>query len=102
NALKKPKPDGAGVFDVGPSPVSKNYEMVATIGLYGPNNLILNRNDKKMGAVFEQAYFRQALTATIDQDSIIKNVYKGYGYPNYGPVPLQPDSKWIPEIEKSG
>ena len=38
----------------------------------------------------KQLYIRQALQASIDQVSIIKSLYNGYGVPTYGPIPSLP------------
>ena len=40
-----------------------------------------------VGPIFKQLYFRQAFQDTVDTPAIIKNVYKGYGYPTDSGVP---------------
>jgi peptide/nickel transport system substrate-binding protein len=100
NALSQPRQSAASPYDVGPLPVGDRYNGVASFQGYGPSFLQLNYNDARMGAVYKQLYFRQALASTIDQQAIIKNLFKGYGEPGYGPVPRFPDSPWVPDIEK--
>jgi peptide/nickel transport system substrate-binding protein len=100
NAISQPRPDNAGVYGAGPTPVSDDYNVVAGFQGYGPSYIELDNNDPKMGPVFKQQYFRQALESTIDQEGIIKSLFHNYGVPNYGPVPLHPSSPWIPSIEK--
>lgn len=101
NAISQSRPASAGVYDVGPTPVSNDYDVIAAFEGYGPSYIVLNYNDPKMGAVYKQLYFRQALQYTIDQQSIITNLFKNYGVPTYGPVPANPDSPWVPAIEKT-
>jgi peptide/nickel transport system substrate-binding protein len=60
-----------------------------------------NYNNPTMGAVFKQLYVRQALQMTVDQNGIDAAIYRGYGYPTSGPVPAQPVSDWIPNIQNS-
>ncbi len=47
-----------------------------------------------------QLYFRQAMQHLINQSSIIHDVYKGYAYPTYGPVPTQPPNPFVSPFEK--
>jgi peptide/nickel transport system substrate-binding protein len=42
------------------------------------------------GKIIQQLYFRQALQTLVDQPDIINKVFKGYGYPQYGPIPPTP------------
>ena len=51
---------------------------------YAPFNF--STNDPKVDAV-NQLYIRQALQTAIDQNGVIKNVYKGYGFPSYTALP---------------
>lgn len=53
------------------------------------------------GHVFSQLYFRQALQTLIDQPTMIRDYFKGHGYPTYGPVPLYPPNPFATALEKS-
>jgi peptide/nickel transport system substrate-binding protein len=47
-----------------------------------------NLNPKNPQAVFlDQLYIRQALQMTVDQKTMIKKIYKGYGYVQINPLP---------------
>jgi len=60
----------------------------------------LNFNNPKLGAAFKQLYVRQALQYLMDQAGISKAIYRGYGYPTTGPVPMRPPNQWIPAIQR--
>ena len=52
------------------------------------------------GKIFKQLYFRQAFQTLVDQPLYIEKIYKGYGVPTYGPVPVLPDEhRSRPEFE---
>jgi peptide/nickel transport system substrate-binding protein len=51
---------------------------------YAPFNF--STNDTKVDAV-NQLYIRQALQEATDQAGVIKNVFKGYGFPSYTALP---------------
>jgi peptide/nickel transport system substrate-binding protein len=75
----------------GPHPLSDSYTLVPQT-VFGIHYFPLNMNNPKVGPIFRQLYFRQALQSLIDQEGAIRDVYKGYGYPTYGPVPALPES----------
>jgi len=54
---------------------------------YAPFNF--SKADPKVAAI-SQLYIRQALQTAVDQDGIITNVDKGYGFPIYSPLPPNP------------
>ncbi|MGY0231546.1 ABC transporter substrate-binding protein [Longispora urticae] len=79
----------------GPNPLDEHYTLVPHIAFkinYFPMNF---NNPTVAGRIIGQLYFRQALQSVLDQDAAISEVYKGYGYPTYGPVPMLPDSELI-------
>jgi peptide/nickel transport system substrate-binding protein len=45
-------------------------------------------------SIFDNLYVRQALQDSTDQQAIVKSLYKGYGVPQYGPVPAIPNTKF--------
>ena len=74
---------------VGPnwSQLTAKYNIVAGPGWnfnYAPFNFA--KEDPKAAAI-KQLYIRQALQMAVDQNGIITNVDKGYGFPIYSPLP---------------
>lgn len=71
---------------------------------WGFNFFLLNFNSSgdggAAGKIFRQLYFRQAMQSLVDQPLILKGIYKNYGSPTYGPVPLVPDTSEISSFEK--
>jgi peptide/nickel transport system substrate-binding protein len=59
-----------------------------------------NFSNTDHGAIYKQLYFRQAMQRLIDQDGYIKNIAKGYGYPDYGPVPIKPANNFADAFEQ--
>jgi peptide/nickel transport system substrate-binding protein len=53
------------------------------------------------GNIYKQLYFRQAMQHLVDQQTWIKQIFKGYAVPTYGPVPVQPPSNFASTFEKS-
>ncbi len=53
------------------------------------------------GAIFKQAYFRQAMQSVVDQPTMISKFLKGYGVPTYGPVPVLPQNDFVDKFEQS-
>jgi peptide/nickel transport system substrate-binding protein len=60
----------------------------------------INQNNPKIGPLFRQTYFRQALQHLVDQAGWSHAFYNGDATPTYGPVPLQPPSSYISAQEK--
>ncbi len=59
------------------------------------NYISINYNNPQVGPIFKQLYFRQALQSLIDQPSYVKDIYKGYAKPTYGPVPTTVSSDFV-------
>ena len=53
------------------------------------------------GALYKQLYMRQAMQHLVDQTSYIKNIFKGFAYPDYGPVPIKPANNFADQVEQS-
>jgi peptide/nickel transport system substrate-binding protein len=51
------------------------------------------------GKIFHQTYFRQAFQMLVNQPAYIQKVFKGYGVPTYGPVPVCPPNKFATAAE---
>lgn len=58
-----------------------------------------NFANPEMGKVFEQLYVRQALQHGIDQKSISEVIWKGAAVPGYGPVPQDPPSDFLSDVQ---
>ena len=57
---------------------------------YFPINFNSSGDNGAAGKIISQLYFRQAMQTLVDQPDIISKVFKGYGVPQYGPVPPTP------------
>jgi peptide/nickel transport system substrate-binding protein len=69
------------------APLTSRYDLYSGSSWgfnYAPFNF--SSNDPKSAAI-AQLYIRQALQDAVDQNGIITNVDKGYGYPIYSPLP---------------
>lgn len=98
--LSSPRPANTTPDQAGPNPLSANYTM-APWNLYGINYFPINYNNPTVGPIFKQLYFRQALQSVVDQNGILTNAAKNYGFATTGPVPLFPDSPLISSTEKN-
>jgi peptide/nickel transport system substrate-binding protein len=58
-----------------------------------------NFHHPQMGAVFSRLYVRQALQHAIDQVGISDVVWHGAADPGYGPVPQEPASDYLSEVQ---
>jgi peptide/nickel transport system substrate-binding protein len=54
------------------------------------NYFPMNMNNPTVGPIFKQLYFRQAFQEMVNQPVDVKKALYGYGYPTYGPVPIEP------------
>ncbi len=70
---------------------SEGYELNKAAS-YSFNYFVLNLHNPKMGPVFSQTYFRQALQHLVDQNGWITAFLHGTAVPTYGPVPISPPS----------
>lgn len=69
---------------------------------WGINYSPFNFANPTVGPIFKQLYFRQAMQMIIDQNGFVKNLFKGYGWPTNGPVPVKPDNPYVSSYVKSG
>jgi peptide/nickel transport system substrate-binding protein len=84
----------------GPGPLAEHYRLVPQ-NIYMVNYLLLNfENPTMAGRIINQAYFRRALQAALDQDTIIRDFLQGYGYFTTSPVPLVPDSEFVSPAQR--
>ncbi len=106
-------PDGPGALQVGflphglaregiePDPLAEHYRLVPQrISLinYMPVNFA---NPTMAGRILGQAYVRQALQCTLDQDAAIRDIFGGHGYRTIGPVPAVPDSGQLSPAQRT-
>jgi len=68
---------------------------------YFPVNFNSSGNNGVAGKIISQLYFRQAMQTLVDQPAIISKVFKGYGAPEYGPVPVLPVTNFLSSGEKT-
>ena len=68
---------------------------------WGFSDIQLNFANPKVGHIFGQLAVRQALQRLIDQPSYIRTIFKGYGWPTYGPVPVVPTNPYASRFEKT-
>jgi peptide/nickel transport system substrate-binding protein len=66
---------------------------------YFPLNFNSQGSNGLAGKVFKQAYFRQAFQMLVNQPAYIQKVFKGYGVPTYGPVPVCPKNSFATAAE---
>jgi len=67
--------------------LASKYNLATGI-IWGFNYMPFNfsSGDPKLELV-NQLYIRQALQESTDQTGVVKNVFKGYGFPSYAPLP---------------
>lgn len=82
------------------SPVGSTYNLVPNY-TWSVNYFPENFHNPTLGPTFNQLYFRKAFQEVMDQKLDASKAYRGYGYPNYGPVPVNPASKWLSPLAKS-
>jgi peptide/nickel transport system substrate-binding protein len=68
---------------------------------WGVTFVATNFTNPTIGPIFDQLYIRQAMQHLVDQPTYIKDIYHGYAYPTYGPVPLEPASKFVSPLLKA-
>jgi peptide/nickel transport system substrate-binding protein len=69
---------------------------------WGITYITLNFASPQAGPLFKQLYIRQAMQHLINQAGYISTFLENYGFPTYGPVPLEPASKFVsPQQEKN-
>jgi peptide/nickel transport system substrate-binding protein len=69
---------------------------------WGINYMPFNFANPKVGPIFNQLYVRQAMQMLIDQPGYVKSLFKGYGWPTNGPVPIKPANNLVSSYVKGG
>jgi len=67
---------------------------------YALYNFASKGDGGEAGKIISQLYFRQAMQDLVDQPLYVKNIYKGYAAPTYGPVPVLPKSQFATSYEE--
>jgi peptide/nickel transport system substrate-binding protein len=70
----------------GADPLGSAYQ-IASWPIWGFGYIPMNEHNPKLGAVFQQVYFRQAMQHLLDQQAVVKYLLRGYGAEGTGPVP---------------
>jgi peptide/nickel transport system substrate-binding protein len=79
----------------GANPAGSQY-VEDTWPIWGFNYIPLNLHNPKVGPIFSQAYFREALQDLIDQQATVTDLLKGYGSVTSGPIPDDVSSPYLP------
>jgi peptide/nickel transport system substrate-binding protein len=67
---------------------------------YFPENFNSVGDTGHAGAIFKQLYIRQVVQLLVDQTLYIDRIFKGYGVPTYGPVPVWPHNPFSSTFEE--
>ena len=79
----------------GPNPLGDRYRIVPQV-LFNSRMIPLNYlNPTVAGAMIRQPYIRQALQCCLDQDFGSREIYQGYGWNQFGPVPSLPRTDFL-------
>lgn len=92
------KPQSASTPPANPVP---GYTFQPVTATWSYNDLFWNYNNPQLAPLLNQLYFRQAMQSLIDQDGDIQAALRGYGYPDFGPNPPQPNNPYETAYEKS-
>ncbi len=78
---------------------SRGYKVVPWVD-FGFNSFFLNFTNPTVGPIFRQLYMRIAMQKLINQPQIAKDIYHGFAFPTYGPIPSNPPNPYIAKIGK--
>jgi peptide/nickel transport system substrate-binding protein len=67
---------------------------------WGIGLMVDNFANPKTGPMIKQLYIRQALQELINQPELVRDVLHGYGYPTYGPAPIEPANPYATAVEQ--
>ncbi len=67
---------------------------------WGIGLMVDNFANPKSGMMIKQLYIRQAIQELINQPQLVRDVLHGYGYPTYGPAPIEPANPYVTSVEK--
>ncbi|HJP74019.1 MAG TPA: ABC transporter substrate-binding protein [Pseudonocardiaceae bacterium] len=83
------------------NPVGADKYNLISDPVWGWSYGLLNYGNPTLGAAYKQLYLRQALEQTIDQVTDAAVAQRGYAVPGTGPVPNQPASEFLADVQKS-
>ncbi len=69
--------------------------------LWSMNIIPLNFHNPVAGSILRQLYVRQAIQSLINQTLYLRAALKGYGAPDYGPVPIYPPNPYASAYERA-
>ena len=72
----------------------------SALGLVGHQLHAVQLREPEVGPIFKQLYVRQAMQMLIDQNGYVKSLFKGYGWPTNGPVPIKPANDLVSSYVK--
>ncbi len=73
---------------------AKNYRVEPWRG-WAITYIPYNFTNPQVGPIFSQLYVRQAIQRSVDQQSIVKNIWRDMAVPGYGPVPQDENSPFL-------
>ena len=79
----------------GANPAGSGYTM-APWPIWGFNYIPFNIHNPKVGAIFSQSYFREAMQYLLNEQGIVTDLLKGYGSVTSGPIPDDVTSSYLP------
>ncbi|MGA3215291.1 MAG: ABC transporter substrate-binding protein [Acidimicrobiales bacterium] len=79
----------------GSNPAGSGYTM-APWPIWGFNYIPFNLHNPKVGPIFAQTYFRDAMQYLLDQQGVVTDLLKGYGSVTSGPIPDDVSSSYLP------
>jgi peptide/nickel transport system substrate-binding protein len=79
----------------GSNPAGSGYVM-APWPIWGFNYIPFNLHNPKVGPIFSQSYFRDAMQELLNEQGIVTALLKGYGSVTSGPIPDDVASSYLP------
>jgi peptide/nickel transport system substrate-binding protein len=73
---------------------SRGYKVVKWTD-FGFNGALLNFTNPTAGPILKQLYIRQALQTLVNQPQISKDIWDGFAFPTYSPIPITPNSSYL-------
>jgi peptide/nickel transport system substrate-binding protein len=73
---------------------SRGYKVVKWTD-FGFNGALLNFTNPTAGPILKQLYIRQALQTLVNQPQISKDIWDGFAFPTYSPIPVTPNSSYL-------
>ncbi len=78
----------------------EGYQLVPWENL-GVDFAIYNLTNPTVGKILSRLYVRQAIQHTENQPEIVNDIYHGYAFPTYGPIPLEPTNNLVSAQERA-